>query len=208
MFRFIQIKMIKTQFPFTCRVEAQLTCASWQPLVIPTFAGSGSPTFSAGRKWLYKYPEASHKLMSILTDMIVEYLVGQVKAGAQLLQVRASERGCVRVRACARVCVFVWTMRSWIKSAVSVIKSNIEHWARTSTSSCPALHNATVSDTSFPIPHTQTQEGRQGAQRLFAHRWTQTVQIPTAAPYAYPLLHPLRYRYPRWPRGLSTPVTV
>ncbi|CAH1775436.1 unnamed protein product, partial [Owenia fusiformis] len=55
--------------------------------------GGGSTTQSKAKKWLYAYPEASHQLLQILTDVIVEYLVGQVKAGAQLLQLFESHGG-------------------------------------------------------------------------------------------------------------------
>lgn len=46
--------------------------------------GKGSKTMSLAKGWLYKYPEASHKLLKIITDATVNYLVGQVKAGAQV----------------------------------------------------------------------------------------------------------------------------
>ncbi|XP_015601480.1 uroporphyrinogen decarboxylase isoform X2 [Cephus cinctus] len=49
--------------------------------------GGGSSTMAQARSWLYKYPEASHKLLQLLTDIIIDYLVMQIKAGAQLLQV-------------------------------------------------------------------------------------------------------------------------
>ncbi|XP_043199586.1 uroporphyrinogen decarboxylase-like isoform X2 [Amphibalanus amphitrite] len=49
--------------------------------------GKGSKTMSKAKRWLYQHPEASHQLLSILTDVIVDYLVGQAEAGAQLLQV-------------------------------------------------------------------------------------------------------------------------
>ncbi|XP_032673181.1 uroporphyrinogen decarboxylase [Odontomachus brunneus] len=49
--------------------------------------GGGSSTMAKARSWLYKYPEESHKLLQMVTDIIVDYLVMQVKAGAQLLQV-------------------------------------------------------------------------------------------------------------------------
>ncbi|XP_035229438.1 uroporphyrinogen decarboxylase-like [Stegodyphus dumicola] len=48
--------------------------------------GGGSKTMSNAKGWLYKWPEESHKFLQILTDVIVDYLVGQIKAGAQLLQ--------------------------------------------------------------------------------------------------------------------------
>ncbi|EFN87548.1 uroporphyrinogen decarboxylase [Harpegnathos saltator] len=49
--------------------------------------GGGSSTMAKARSWLYKYPEDSHKLLQMITDVIVDYLIMQVKAGAQLLQV-------------------------------------------------------------------------------------------------------------------------
>jgi len=55
--------------------------------------GKGSPTISKAKKWLYCFPEDSHKLLQMLTDVIVRYLVGQVAAGAQLLQVFESHAG-------------------------------------------------------------------------------------------------------------------
>lgn len=46
--------------------------------------GGGSNTHSKAKRWLYQHPEASHMLLKILTDVIVEYLLGQVAAGAQV----------------------------------------------------------------------------------------------------------------------------
>ncbi|XP_023211644.1 uroporphyrinogen decarboxylase-like [Centruroides sculpturatus] len=55
--------------------------------------GGGSKTMSKSKKWLYRWPEASHELLGILTDVIINYLVGQVKAGAQMLQLFESNGG-------------------------------------------------------------------------------------------------------------------
>ncbi|XP_058118188.1 uroporphyrinogen decarboxylase isoform X1 [Anopheles ziemanni] len=49
--------------------------------------GGGSKTMSKAKAWLADHPEASQKLLDILTDQVVDYLVMQVKAGAQMLQV-------------------------------------------------------------------------------------------------------------------------
>ena len=49
--------------------------------------GGGSKTQSKAKKWLYTHPSASHKLLQMLTDVNIDYLVAQVKAGAQMLQV-------------------------------------------------------------------------------------------------------------------------
>ena len=49
--------------------------------------GGGSKTQSKSKRWLYSHPEASKNLLQMITDVNVEYLVGQVKAGAQMLQI-------------------------------------------------------------------------------------------------------------------------
>ena len=49
--------------------------------------GGGSKTLSKAKKWLYTHPDASHNLLQMLTNVNVDYLVGQVQAGAQMLQV-------------------------------------------------------------------------------------------------------------------------
>lgn len=49
--------------------------------------GGGSSTMAQARSWLYRYPEKSIELLQLITDIVVDYLVMQVKAGAQALQV-------------------------------------------------------------------------------------------------------------------------
>nr|NP_588085.2 putative uroporphyrinogen decarboxylase Hem12 [Schizosaccharomyces pombe]Q9USJ5.2 RecName: Full=Uroporphyrinogen decarboxylase; Short=UPD; Short=URO-D [Schizosaccharomyces pombe 972h-]CAB60679.2 uroporphyrinogen decarboxylase Hem12 (predicted) [Schizosaccharomyces pombe] len=55
--------------------------------------GGGSKTFAKAKSWLFRYPEASHKLLKIITDATVSYLIQQVYAGAQLLQIFDSWAG-------------------------------------------------------------------------------------------------------------------
>jgi len=55
--------------------------------------GEGSKTFSKAKKWLYQFPQASHKLLQKITDCVIDYLKGQIRAGAQLLQVFDSWAG-------------------------------------------------------------------------------------------------------------------
>ncbi|CAG2100664.1 unnamed protein product [Medioppia subpectinata] len=55
--------------------------------------GGGSKTLSKTKKWLYQNPEESLQLLDQLSDVIIQYLVAQVKAGAQLLQVFESNAG-------------------------------------------------------------------------------------------------------------------
>jgi uroporphyrinogen decarboxylase len=49
--------------------------------------GGGSKTLSKAKAWLYQYPDASKQLLKALTSAVVDYLVMQAGAGAQLLQV-------------------------------------------------------------------------------------------------------------------------
>lgn len=55
--------------------------------------GGGSKTLQKSKTWLFKYPEESKALLKRIADVCVDYLVGQVKAGAQLLQVFDSWAG-------------------------------------------------------------------------------------------------------------------
>ncbi|XP_074859254.1 uroporphyrinogen decarboxylase isoform X1 [Carettochelys insculpta] len=55
--------------------------------------GGGSNTMAKAKRWLYRHPQASHRLLQLLQDVIVEYLVGQVAAGAQALQLFESHAG-------------------------------------------------------------------------------------------------------------------
>jgi uroporphyrinogen decarboxylase len=47
--------------------------------------GGGSNTQSKAKAWLYRHPEASHELLKLLTNVIVDYLIEQIVAGAQVL---------------------------------------------------------------------------------------------------------------------------
>lgn len=49
--------------------------------------GGGSKTLSKAKKWLYESPELSQELLQLLTDVIIEYLVMQIEAGAQIVQI-------------------------------------------------------------------------------------------------------------------------
>lgn len=55
--------------------------------------GKGSKTFSEAKKLLYTQPAFSHKLLNMITDSTINYLKGQVEAGADLIQVFDSWAG-------------------------------------------------------------------------------------------------------------------
>ncbi|CAD7971845.1 unnamed protein product [Amoebophrya sp. A120] len=55
--------------------------------------GGGSKTWSLARKWLYLHREAAVKVMTAITDVIIDYLIAQFDAGASLLQVFDTNAG-------------------------------------------------------------------------------------------------------------------
>lgn len=55
--------------------------------------GSGSKTFSKAKQFLYTQPELSHLLLQKITQSVINYLKGQVKAGADMLQLFDSWAG-------------------------------------------------------------------------------------------------------------------
>lgn len=49
--------------------------------------GGGSKTQSKAKRWLYEHSKIAHQLLELLSDVITDYLVMQIQAGAQILQV-------------------------------------------------------------------------------------------------------------------------
>jgi uroporphyrinogen decarboxylase len=46
--------------------------------------GGGSKTLSKAKSWLFRHPKQSHELLQRITDILVDFLAGQVRAGAQV----------------------------------------------------------------------------------------------------------------------------
>jgi uroporphyrinogen decarboxylase len=55
--------------------------------------GSGSKTFSKAKKFLYTHPDLAHKLLDKITESTLNYLLAQIKAGADMLQIFDSWAG-------------------------------------------------------------------------------------------------------------------
>ncbi len=55
--------------------------------------GSGSKTFSKAKKFLYTQPQLAHQLLQKITDSTINYLKGQIVAGADMLQLFDSWAG-------------------------------------------------------------------------------------------------------------------
>jgi len=46
--------------------------------------GRGAKTFNKAKAWLYAHPKHAHQLLKRITDVCVQFLVGQARAGAQV----------------------------------------------------------------------------------------------------------------------------
>ncbi|KAK0191311.1 Uroporphyrinogen decarboxylase [Armillaria mellea] len=55
--------------------------------------GGGSKSYTKAKSWIFKYPEESKALLQRIADVCVDFLVGQVHAGAQLIQVFDTNAG-------------------------------------------------------------------------------------------------------------------
>lgn len=62
-------------------------CGAPWTLLCYMVEGGGSKLFVRVKTWIYRYPDESKKILQKLTDLCVEYLALQVKAGAQIIQV-------------------------------------------------------------------------------------------------------------------------
>lgn len=49
--------------------------------------GKGSRDFRTAKKWLYNAPEAFQRLLNYLTDLIAAYLLSQIEAGVEAIQI-------------------------------------------------------------------------------------------------------------------------
>jgi uroporphyrinogen decarboxylase len=49
--------------------------------------GKGSKTFDEAKSFCFTQPQAAHRLLQMITDTTIAYLKGQVKAGADVVQV-------------------------------------------------------------------------------------------------------------------------
>jgi len=85
---------------------------SGAPFTLACYAveGGGSKDFDAVRGWMHTDPTRWADLMDRLTDTIIDYLLGQIEAGAQALQLFDSWAGCLAARDYERFAA-PWTRR-------------------------------------------------------------------------------------------------
>jgi len=55
--------------------------------------GSGSKTFSKAKKFLYTQPKAAHRLLEKITETVIAYLKGKIRAGVDAVQIFDSWAG-------------------------------------------------------------------------------------------------------------------
>ncbi|EAR94688.1 uroporphyrinogen decarboxylase (macronuclear) [Tetrahymena thermophila SB210] len=55
--------------------------------------GGGSKMFSKVKKWIFKWKEESKKLLSMISDVLIEYISKQIEGGAQIIQLFDSWAG-------------------------------------------------------------------------------------------------------------------
>ncbi len=79
------VERIKTNLPD----ETTLIGFCGAPFTVATYmiAGRGTPDQAPARLFAYQYPDAFQQLIDILVDSSIEYLRGQIKAGAEVVQV-------------------------------------------------------------------------------------------------------------------------
>ncbi|XP_056646822.1 uroporphyrinogen decarboxylase [Diorhabda sublineata] len=82
--------------------------------------GGGSKTLSKAKKWLYQYPEVSHQLLELLTEVIIGYLVMQIESGAQIVQVFDSSAEYLNNSLYAKFCL------PYLKKIATEIKSKLK----------------------------------------------------------------------------------
>ncbi|RKP05401.1 uroporphyrinogen decarboxylase [Thamnocephalis sphaerospora] len=68
-------------------------CGAPWTLMAYMIEGGGSKTFSKAKRWLFQYPDAASQLLQRLTEVAADFLVAQVNAGAQIVQVFDSWAG-------------------------------------------------------------------------------------------------------------------
>ncbi|PWN19254.1 putative HEM12-uroporphyrinogen decarboxylase [Microstroma glucosiphilum] len=68
-------------------------CGAPWTLMAYMIEGGGSKGFEKAKRWLFDYPEESKVLLQKIADVCADFLVGQVKAGAQMVQVFDSWAG-------------------------------------------------------------------------------------------------------------------
>ncbi|KOS15938.1 uroporphyrinogen decarboxylase [Malassezia pachydermatis] len=82
-----------TKIKLAGRVPIIGFCGSPWTLMAYMIEGGGSKTWEKAKRWIFDHPEESKRLLKRIASVCAEFLVAQVRAGAQLLQVFDSWAG-------------------------------------------------------------------------------------------------------------------
>jgi uroporphyrinogen decarboxylase len=81
--------------------------------------GKGSKTFDEAKAFCYSQPELAHQLLQMITDTTIAYLKGQIKAGADTLQLFDSWGGLL-----SPTDFEVWSLQ-YIRQIVAAVKDEV-----------------------------------------------------------------------------------
>jgi uroporphyrinogen decarboxylase len=81
--------------------------------------GKGSKTFDEAKAFCYSQPELAHQLLQMITDTTIAYLKGQIKAGADTLQLFDSWGGLL-----SPADFEVWSLQ-YIRQIVAAVKDEV-----------------------------------------------------------------------------------
>lgn len=91
--RYVMKALQLTKQALNGRVPLIGFCGAPWTLLAYMIEGSGSKTFSKAKKFLYTQPDLAHRLLEKITQSSINYLIGQIKAGADMLQIFDSWAG-------------------------------------------------------------------------------------------------------------------
>ncbi|CEQ40596.1 SPOSA6832_02231, partial [Sporobolomyces salmonicolor] len=93
--KYVYAAITKTRHALEGRVPLIGFCAGPWTLFGYMVEGGGSKTWEKAKAWTYKHPENAKAVLQKIAEVSAEYLVGQVQAGAQLLQVFDTNADCL-----------------------------------------------------------------------------------------------------------------
>ncbi|GAA5970661.1 hypothetical protein JCM11641_007390 [Rhodosporidiobolus odoratus] len=93
--KYVYAAITKTRHGLEGKVPLIGFCAGPWTLFGYMVEGGGSKTWEKAKAWTYKHPESAKAVLQQIAEVSAEYLVGQVQAGAQLLQVFDTNADCL-----------------------------------------------------------------------------------------------------------------
>ncbi|GAA5861231.1 hypothetical protein JCM3774_002235 [Rhodotorula dairenensis] len=93
--KYVYAAITKTRHGLEGKVPLIGFCAGPWTLFGYMVEGAGSRTWEKAKAWSYKHTDSAHAILRRIAEISAEYLVGQVQAGAQLLQVFDTNADCL-----------------------------------------------------------------------------------------------------------------